>query len=270
MLLAVLLVGLSSFLAILFSTAASKAPYSDWEDGYFVRVASEVGGPWLGASMMFASAITNIGLFEAEMSSDSLQIAGMADRGILPKFLGLRSEFDTPVYSILMSAVCVIFFSRYDFSNLVAMLNLLFCFGQAIEFLAFLHLRVHRMDIHRPFMIPLSYLGCVALLIPPFIFMGIIVYFSSLEALILCSSLIGLGVGLYFVLEYMKENKVMVFEDSISAQEALQNAFMLGSGGYYTQINGASVNGSHLKEPLDRKDTHLFSELEIYNRMALA
>jgi amino acid transporter len=92
-LLAVVFVGISSFLAILFSTGASESHYTEWSDGFFVHVAEELGGPWLSGWMMFAAAISNIGLFEAEMSSDALQVAGMADRGQLPKFLSERSKY---------------------------------------------------------------------------------------------------------------------------------------------------------------------------------
>lgn len=211
-LLAVLLVALSSFLSILFCTGASNSPYADWTDGFFVHIADELGGPWLSGWMMFAASITNIGLFEAEMSSDSLQIAGMADRAILPKFLSYRTQYGTPLYGIFMSAACVILFSGYDFSELVQMLNLLFCMGQAIEFVAFLHLRYYRMDLHRPYMIPLNFIGCVLLLLPPFVFMGIIMYFSLLQSLLLCSALALFGVGLHYMLVFIKNNKWLEFE----------------------------------------------------------
>ena len=213
--LAVVFVGLSSFLAILFTTGASASPYYEWTDGFFVHVADEIGGPWLGAWMMFAAAITNIGLFEAEMSSDALQIAGMADRGILPKFIGIRSKFGTPIVGIAMSAFCVIILSGYDFADLVEMLNLLFCFGQSIEFCAFLHLRYYRMDLYRPYTIPLSFTGCVLMLIPPFAFMVIIMALCSPASMILCIVSSIFGVFLYYFLEYLKTSNIIEFHDDV-------------------------------------------------------
>src|SRR5690348_13879472 len=85
---AVLLVFFSAFLPVLIGTGASSKPYSEWTDGYFITLGKEIVGPWLSYWMMLASALTNVGMFEAEMSSDSWQIAGMADRGILPSILG--------------------------------------------------------------------------------------------------------------------------------------------------------------------------------------
>ena len=62
----------------------------------------QVGGHWLSWWMVAAAAVSQIGQFEAEMSSDSFQLLGMAERGFLPKALGRRSKHDTPTVSLLM------------------------------------------------------------------------------------------------------------------------------------------------------------------------
>ena len=49
--------------------------------------------------MVAAAAVSQIGQFEAEMSSDSFQLLGMAERGFLPKGLARRSKHDTPTVS---------------------------------------------------------------------------------------------------------------------------------------------------------------------------
>lgn len=74
LLLAILLVTLSTSLPILIGTGASKTPYTEWNDGYFTYLAVEIGGPWLGWWMMAGAMMSNIGMFEAEMSSDSWQV----------------------------------------------------------------------------------------------------------------------------------------------------------------------------------------------------
>ena len=76
---AVAMVFLSCFVPVLVGLGVSPDPYTEWSDGYFVRLATETVGPWLGYWMMFGAAITNIGMFVAEMSSDAWQVAGMAD-----------------------------------------------------------------------------------------------------------------------------------------------------------------------------------------------
>lgn len=51
--------------------------WSLWVDGYFAEVAEAIGGRWLGVWVVLAAAAANIGLFEAEMTSDALQVMGM-------------------------------------------------------------------------------------------------------------------------------------------------------------------------------------------------
>ena len=81
----------------------------DWKDGYFVHLGGVVGGFWLGRCMLLGSAIANVGMFEAEMSSDAWQICGMAENGTLPKILATRNSSGVPVYGVLMSAAGVLF-----------------------------------------------------------------------------------------------------------------------------------------------------------------
>lgn len=68
---AVIMVFVSCFVPVLIGTGISSAPYTEWSDGYFIRLSFDTMGPWLGYWMMGAAAITNIGMFEAEMSSDA-------------------------------------------------------------------------------------------------------------------------------------------------------------------------------------------------------
>jgi amino acid transporter len=210
---AVLLVFFSAFLPILIGTGASKAPYSAWTDGYFVTLGGEIVGPWLSYWLMLASGLTNIGMFEAEMSSDAWQIAGMADRGILPSFLGTRNAYDTPTYGILLSASGILCLCWMSFSEVIDMLNLLFCFGQAIEFFAFLYLRIYKNDMPRPYRIPLGNVGCCLMTLFPLLFIGVIIYFSSLMALIVSTSLTLFGIVLFYLLQYAKDNKWCLFID---------------------------------------------------------
>lgn len=55
--------------------------------------------------MVAAAAVSQIGQFEAEMSSDSFQLLGMAERGFLPKSLARRSKHDTPTVSPVSTPV---------------------------------------------------------------------------------------------------------------------------------------------------------------------
>lgn len=211
MAIAVGLVIVSGFFPILIGTGATDASSQEWTDGYFVRLSGEIGGTWLALWMILAAALSNIGMFVAEMSSDAWMVAGMADRGIIPKVLGQRNAHGTPTFGIMLSATGVIFLSFLSFIDIVDMLNLIFCISQAIEFAAFLYLRAYRSDIHRPYKIPLNLACLCTMLSLPTIFIGVIVYFSSPSCLILSSSVLIIAVLLYYLLEYAREKKLCEF-----------------------------------------------------------
>lgn len=64
----------------------------------------QVGGTWLAYWIIAAAAASQIGQYQAEMSSDSYQVQGMAERGFLPKIFAVRSKYDTPTIGIVMSS----------------------------------------------------------------------------------------------------------------------------------------------------------------------
>jgi amino acid transporter len=202
---AILLVFVTLFVPILVATGASSRPYTEWTDGYFVDLGRQIAGPWLSYWLMFASALSNVGMFEAEMSSDSWQVAGMADRGILPSALSLRSQYDTPTFGILLSAGGVVCLGWMNFGEVVAMLNLLYCYSQLIEFAAFIQLRIAQPDLPRPYRIPMGTKGVIAMLSAPVAFICIVVYFSSYLAIALSIALTLLGTAMFYLLQEAKE-----------------------------------------------------------------
>jgi amino acid transporter len=185
---------------------------------YWFVYSSTSAGPWLAYWLMLGSALTNIGMFEAEMSSDAWQVAGMADRGILPSVLGTRNRFDTPTYGILLSAAGVTIMSCFSFTQVVDMLNLLFCFGQAIEFCAFLHLRRVQPDMPRPFKIPIGFVGMCVVMSVPMAFIFVIMYFSSWISLVITIALAIIGVFLFYLLKIAKDRGWCDFDDRCAAE----------------------------------------------------
>jgi len=63
---------------------------AEWTDGFFSEVGQRIGGPWLRVWIQAAAAMSNMGLFEAEMSSDSFQLLGMAEMGMIPAIFARR------------------------------------------------------------------------------------------------------------------------------------------------------------------------------------
>jgi Amino acid permease len=142
MFLSVVFVVLSYLLPLLAALGAVDTRQEDWDAGFFTTVAIAMGGAGLGAYTVLASAISNIALFEAEMSGDAYQLMGMADRGLIPKWFTKRSRFGTPVNGIVTGTIVIILMSVADFDQLVEMLNFAYSLSILLEYAAFAKLRI--------------------------------------------------------------------------------------------------------------------------------
>jgi amino acid transporter len=210
---AVGLVALSTFVPILVGTGASAEPSSKWQDGFLSFLAVEIGGQWLGTWMTVGAMVSSIGMFEAEMSSDAWQLAGMAERGIIPKFMGTRNAHGTPTYGILLSASGVLVLCWLSFAEVIEMLNILYCIAQLIEFAAFVHLRVKYPNMHRPFRIPLGTVGVSVMLAAPALFVLLIIGISSVWAVMSAFALAFMGFFVAMFLETAEQQEWCVFEN---------------------------------------------------------
>ena len=143
-------------------------------------------------------------MFEAEMSSDAWQVAGMAERGIIPRRFADRNKFGTPKYGVFLSLTGVLAVTTLEFEKVIDLLNLLFCFGQTIEYLAFIELRRSYPNMHRPWKIPLGYHGVCAMLFLPLAFSAMVLFLSSTQAIAISTTLTLLGFVAYELLARAK------------------------------------------------------------------
>jgi amino acid transporter len=229
--------------AYLFSLCAALGAVdtvqSDWNAGYFTDLSTAIGGPWLGIWMVVAAAISNIALFEAELSGDSFQLMGMAERGLIPKVFAKRSRFQTPTNGIITGVIVILAVSLADFEQLVAMLNFAYSLALIMQFAAFVQLRISQPDgtyplplymsfptsdhenmnicapgsADRPYRVPLSTLGCALFVTPPTCFLAYILctasrltyyYFAALSAFGLAFHLFQKTAKHYHLIEYVQ------------------------------------------------------------------
>ncbi|KAK8479161.1 hypothetical protein V6N13_133232 [Hibiscus sabdariffa] len=191
---ALILVVLGYFFPLLVGTGAVPLDRELWTDGYFSDIAKIIGGVWLRWWIQAAAAMSNMGMFVAEMSSDSFQLLGMAERGMLPEFFSKRSRYGTPLIGILFSASGVLLLSWLSFQEIVAAENFLYCFGMILEFIAFVRLRMKYPAASRPYKIPLGTVGSILMCIPPTILICVVLALSSLKVAVI--SLIAVLIGL--------------------------------------------------------------------------
>ena len=79
----VALVVRSYLMSLLAGTEGMEVEKSkEWSDGYFADVEMTIGGSWLRWWVQTVATMSNMGLFEVEMSSDSFQLLGISiDKG---------------------------------------------------------------------------------------------------------------------------------------------------------------------------------------------
>ena len=167
---------LSYIVPILVAVGATDYTQSEWVDGHLGAVAVEVGGKWLGMWTIFAAGISNLALFEAEMSSDAFQLMGMAERGFLPKIFATRSKHGTPTAGIVFNTFVIIAFSCADFGQLLELLNSVYAISLLMEYAAFVKLRLYRPELQRPYRIPVPDWAAPIIVLPPV--MGILLIFA--------------------------------------------------------------------------------------------
>jgi len=201
------------FVPMLFILGASDAPQNDWVEGYLATVSYDVIGPWLGAWTVFAAGISNIALFQAEMSSDAFQLMGMADRGYVPKILGKRSVHGTPTYGIAIGTFIVVVMGVSDMTSLIEMLNFSYSISLLLEYAAFIKLRFSASDIPRPYKVPLNAFGCCLMLTPTVLLTFLVMSMATPKTYIFSLGVVILGFLLLCFNRRPKSHDAEDFED---------------------------------------------------------
>lgn len=171
---AVLLCFVFYIIPLLVTIGATDYAQHEWVDGKLGQAAKDIGGPWLGGWTVLAAGISNLALFEAELSADAYQLMGMAEQGYLPSVLKRRSKYGTPTYGIIIGTIVIICFSVADFSQLLELLNVNYALALVLEYAAFVKLRYTNPNMERPYRVPIPNWAAVLLVLPPILAIGIL------------------------------------------------------------------------------------------------
>ncbi|KAF5735713.1 putative amino acid transporter [Tripterygium wilfordii] len=213
------------FIAVIFTCVAYLIPLfavtgavlvdqSEWETGFHATAAQMIAGKWLKVWIEVGAVLSAIGLFEAQLSSSSYQLLGMADLGILPKFFGLRAKwFNTPWVGILLSTAITLGVSYMNFQDIISSANFLYSLGMLLEFASFLWLRRKLPQLKRPFRVPMKLPGLVIMCLIPSGFLILIIVIAT-KTVYLVSGLMTVGaIGFYFLMKFCKYKKLFKFNN---------------------------------------------------------
>ncbi|GLJ04643.1 hypothetical protein SUGI_0000480 [Cryptomeria japonica] len=214
---AVLMTCVGYIVPLLAGTGALELNQALWNDGYLADAAGRIAGSWLKYWIEVGAVLSTVGLFEAQLSSASFQLLGMAEIGLLPSFMAKRSCYNTPFLGILVSAGGTLLLSYLNFTTIISAANFLYSCGMLLEFASFLWLRRKFPALSRPYRVPVGLPVLIVLCMVPVGFLIFVMTLANLAVYILCICVTVVGVLAYFLMNACKKRnwmKFVVTEDS--------------------------------------------------------
>eukprot|EP00656_Telonema_subtile_P000396 TRINITY_DN10183_c0_g1_i4.p1 TRINITY_DN10183_c0_g1~~TRINITY_DN10183_c0_g1_i4.p1 ORF type:complete len:245 (+),score=57.33 TRINITY_DN10183_c0_g1_i4:299-1033(+) len=167
--LSTLLVTLTYLLPVLVTTALDP-DWRSYNDGHYTEVADRTAGVALTAVFSASATLSCAGMYMAELATDSYQLSGMAEMGLVPRVCAKRSRsHDTPWVAISTSYLLVLMLAALPFSKLLEVESWLYSAGLLLQLGALLRLRVKMPVLLRDpstFKIPVGNKGLVCLYLP--------------------------------------------------------------------------------------------------------
>ncbi|OVA20442.1 Amino acid/polyamine transporter I [Macleaya cordata] len=204
---------------LLATTGSLTVDQSKWEDGFLADAAGMIAGNWLKFWVSLGSVLSAIGLFEAQLSSSSFQLEGMANLGFVPRFFSLRSSwFNTPWVGILICSSITLGVSFMDFTNIISSANFLYSLGMLLEFSSFIRLRVKYPSLKRPYKVPMGIPGLVIMCLIPSGFLIFVMVIASKIVFLVSGILTLFGILGYFFMQFCKSRELF-FKFSIKKDD---------------------------------------------------
>lgn len=202
-----------SYLFPLFAVIGSvTVDQSRWETGFHAEAAQIIAGNWLKVWLEIGAVLSAIGLFEAQLSSTSYQVLGMADLGFLPKIFALRSKkFKTPLTGILLSTGIILAVSYLDFTVIISAANFLYSLGMLLEFASFIWLRRKNPGLKRPYKVPMGTAGIVIMCLIPSGFLIFVMAIATKIVFLVSGIMTVAGIGWYFFIKFCKSRNWFEF-----------------------------------------------------------
>jgi amino acid transporter len=214
MFLSVALVALTYIIPIA-AVSRSGIPAGSWGDGSWVTVGQVVGkaavgpafGNILGLAVMFGGMISALSMFNALILSYSRVPTAMADDGLLPRVMAIKSKrTDVPWVSILVCAAGWALCLKLGFMRLLILDTILYGLSLLLEFAALIALRLREPNLSRPYRVPGGLLGCILISLGP-VPLVVIAFVQGLGSedkagseVRITGSLIALGLVLYIII----------------------------------------------------------------------
>eukprot|EP00658_Telonema_sp_P-2_P041850 TRINITY_DN2997_c0_g1_i5.p1 TRINITY_DN2997_c0_g1~~TRINITY_DN2997_c0_g1_i5.p1 ORF type:complete len:328 (-),score=64.58 TRINITY_DN2997_c0_g1_i5:429-1412(-) len=191
------LVILTYLIPVLVVTALDP-DWQSYDDGHYTEVATHSVGAVLTAVFSASATLSCAGMYMAELASDSYQLSGMAEMGLVPRVFRQRSSGgDTPFVAISASYFFIVLLLMLPFSQLLEIDNWLYSASLILELGALVRLRYKIPVPGRPpgvFNIPISTKGLVGMYLPTLLLAGFSIVWCHWFTHALCLTICVFGV----------------------------------------------------------------------------
>jgi amino acid transporter len=194
------------YLLPLLAVWAVGIPAARFSTGAWADAAGLLGGTALAVSVVLAGSLDGLGTFNALTLTLTRLPYAMAEDGLLPRILTLRTSRGVPWVSVLACGTTWALALGLTFERLISIDLVLWGASLILEFLSLIVLRRTEPDLPRPFRIPGNQLALILIGCGPMILLAFALFNARAEKLgsinaLLLASIIGLaGPLIYFLM----------------------------------------------------------------------
>jgi amino acid transporter len=149
------------------AVALAGIPAERFSTGAWTDAAREVVGPWLALCVVLGGTINGFGMFNALVMSYTRVPYALAEEGLLPKVVALKTKAGVPWVSVVLCSVGWALALKMSFERLISIDLVLYGAALVLEFVALVVLRVKEPGLARPFRVPGGLWGAVAMGVGP-------------------------------------------------------------------------------------------------------
>jgi amino acid transporter len=151
--------------------AGASSDWRSWSTGSLPRIATAVGGPWLGHAVAFGAVLSAAGLFLSLVLTNSRLPFVLARDHRLPRaFARIHEGFGTPWVAVVVSAAIYAAFAAFSFKELIVLNVWLYALSLLVELGAFVRLRIAEPTLPRPWRVRGGTPGMIIVTLLPTLF----------------------------------------------------------------------------------------------------
>jgi amino acid transporter len=171
LLVAVPIITLAYVVPVAVALGSGVAQTAMWETGGWPRIATAIGGAWLGHVVAAGAVLSAVGLFLSLLLTNSRLPYVLARDRQMPGALAIvHARFGTPWVAVLVSSALYAAFAAFSFKELIVLNVWLYSLALLVELAAFLWLRASAPSMARPWRVPGGWTGAWLVAVPPAVF----------------------------------------------------------------------------------------------------